>query len=49
MNVFNDMLDIKYPTALTLSNLNYEFKKEKLEAETVINDNLKIGKTKKKK
>ena len=47
MNVFNDMLDVKYPTSLTLSSLNYEFKKEKLEAETVINDNIKIGKTKK--
>ena len=48
MNVFNDIVEIKFPTSVSMKPLNYEFSKHKLEAETNLNNNLKPDKKKSK-
>ena len=41
MKVFNDIIEIKYPTSVSMKALDYDFAQHKLEAETNLNNNLK--------
>ena len=46
MKVFNDIVEIRYPSSLSLKAINYDFAKEKLQAENELNNNLKDSKNK---
>ena len=49
MKVFNDIVEIRYPSSISLKAINYEFSKEKLEAQNTLTNNLKDSKKKTKK
>ncbi len=44
MQLYMQMLDEKYPTSLSIKNQTVDFKKDKLENQTMLNDGIRIGK-----